>query len=569
MKSKTKEVPLISTVGDITVDVVVVGAGTGMASALAASEKGLSCLVVEKTALVGGSTARSGGAFWIPANPVLKKSGSDDTLYEGEKYLRAVVGNSAPEARWENFLRNGSDAVEMLERTTPMRFIWAKGYADYHPESLGGKVLGRSCECRPFNLNILGKERKRFRPALMRAPLPFPVPVTGYDYKWINLVRKTPLKSIPIMIKRGAEGLVGMIFGKRYVAGGQALAAGLFAGLIRAKVPVWINTTIKGIIFDGNKVSGITAIQNGETVTISARKAVVLATGGFDHNMPMRRKYQSPSLVRDFSLGCEGNTGDAILMSKKYGIAITNMEAAWWFPAIAPLSESDEPRVLLAERSLPGAFMVNDEGERFINEATDYMSFGQILLEREKQGTPVKDMWLIFDQTYRNSYMLTGTLFPGMKIPKEWYDAKIAFCADTPSELARQVGFPAENIEKTFRRFNTLAASGKDLDFGKGDSAYDRYYGDPTVNPNPCLRPLSGKIYAVKIVLSDLGTCGGIMTNEHGQVLRTDMEPIQGLYALGNSVSNIFGKVYPGAGGTIAQGLVYGYIIASHIAKTL
>ena len=559
-----KEIIPGPTATDITVDLVVVGSGTGMAAALAAHELGLKVLVIEKTALVGGSTARSGGAFWIPANPVLKQDGSDDTLKDGETYLTNLVGDNAPKSRWENFLQNGSAAVEMLERTTPMKFFWAKGYSDYFPEVAGGKVLGRTCECRPFNMNLLGKDTARFRPGQLEAPVP--VPVTGYDYKWLNLMTKTPFKSIPIMLKRGIQGIGGLLIGKRLVGGGQALASGMFAGLLRSGVPVWTNTSITELLFDGDKVTGIKAVQNGKLVQINAKKGVVLAGGGFDHNMLMRHQYQSPSL-KNVSLGSEGNTGDTILLGEKIGAEITNMTSTWWFPAIAPLTEEGEPQVLLAERSLPGSFLVNYTGKRFINEAVDYMSFGQIVLEQEKYGTPIKDMWLIFDQNYRNSYLLAGTLFPGMKIPQEWFDAKIAFTAENASELAQKVGLPVEAFTETFGRFNTIAATGKDTDFGKGNSAYDRYYGDPTQMPNNCLRPLSGKLYAVKIVLSDLGTCGGMMTNEHGQVLKTNQTAFQGLYALGNNASNIFGNKYPGAGGTIGQGLVFGYIIAHHAAK--
>lgn len=564
MEDKDKDILHSEIAHDISVDIVVIGSGTGASAALAAHEKGLSCLVIEKTNFVGGSTARSGGAFWIPGNPILKKDGSDDTLLAAEQYLTALVGDNAPEKRWKNFLKNGSNAVKMLERTTPLKFFWAKGYADYHPESPGGKPLGRTCECRPFNLNILGQEKKRFRPGQLEAPLP--VPVTGYDYKWINLMKKTPLKSIPIMLKRGIQGIGGLLLGKRYVGGGQALAAGLFAGLIKAKIPVWTNTSFKELIFNGNKIVGITALQDGKTISVSVKKAVILASGGFDHNLPMRQKYQSKSFVRDLSLGCYGNTGDGIFTMEKYGAELANMTATWWFPAVAPLTANDEPQILLAERSLPGAFMVNYNGERFINEATDYMSFGQIILEQEKQGVPIKDMWLIFDQKYRNSYLLAGTLFPGAKIPQEWYKAKIAFHANSPQELAKLAGIPEEKFTDSFRRYNTVASVGEDFDYGKGKSAYDRYYGDPTNKPNPCMRPLSGKLYAIKVVLSDLGTCGGLMTDEYGRVLKKDGSHFDGLYALGNNASNIFGKVYPGAGGTIGQGLVYGYIIAEHIS---
>lgn len=215
------------TAQDATVDLLIIGAGTGMAAALAAHEQGLQTLVIEKTSFVGGSTARSGGAFWVPANKTLLASGSTDTLQKAETYLNAVVGNDAPKARWKSFLDHGSDAVDMLLRTTPMKFFWAKGYADYHPEKPGGDPVGRSCECKPFDLNVLGKERARMRPGVMEAPVP--MPVTGADYKWMNLLMRKPLIVFPKILKRLAEGVGGKIIGRNYVAGGQAIAGGMFA----------------------------------------------------------------------------------------------------------------------------------------------------------------------------------------------------------------------------------------------------------------------------------------------------------------------------------------------------
>lgn len=549
---------------DTTVDLLIIGSGTGISAALAGHEKGLKSLIIEKTEYVGGSTALSGGAFWIPANPILKAGGSKDTLEKAKEYLEGLVKNDAPAIRWQTLLDNGSATIEMLQRTTPMKFFWAKGYSDYHPEMPGGDALGRTCECRPFNVRTLGDDLSKFRPSLMDAPIP--MPVTGYDYKWMNLMLRKPLKAFPIIFKRLFQGVGGLIIGKKMVAGGQALAAGLFAGALRAQIPILTNTKLVELLLEGKGVTGAIVEQNGRKVTIHVKRGVILAAGGFDHNMPMRQRYQSQSLVNDYSFGAEGNTGDAIVLSQEIGADIDLMKQAWWFPAVAPVKLGDTPQVLLAERSLPGSFMVNAQGQRFINEATDYMSFGQKLLEDEKKGSPIGDMWLVFDQDYRNRYILAGSLYPRAKLPEEWYRAGISFSADTPQELAEAIGLPKENFVGSFDRFNHLAKTGKDDDFQRGESAYDQYYGDPTVEPNPNLLPLEGKLYAVKVVLSDLGTCGGLVADEHGRVLREDKTAIEGLYAIGNTAANVFGKVYPGAGGTICQGLVYGYIVAQHTA---
>ncbi|ODR14740.1 3-ketosteroid-delta-1-dehydrogenase [Mycobacterium shimoidei] len=551
---------------DTAVDLLVVGSGTGMAAALAARECGLNVLVVEKSSYVGGSTARSGGALWFPASPILAENGGDDTVDRAEAYLRSVVAGTAPAERSTAYLANVTATVQMLRRTTPMRFIWAKDYSDYHPETPGGTAAGRTCECRPLNSGILGEYRARLRPGLMEPKIP--MPTTGADYRWMNLMARVPRKGIPIIAKRFGQGAGGLLLGRRYVAGGQALAAGLFAGALRAGIPIWTDAQLLRLAADGGRVSGAVIGHDGREVVVTARRGVVLAAGGFDHSMAMRRKFQSESLGEHLSLGAETNTGDAIRTAQDVGAAIELMDQAWWFPAVAPLP-GKAPLVMLAERALPGSLIVDQNGSRFANEATDYMSFGQRLLGRERSGNPVESMWIVFDQQYRNSYVFAAELFPRMQIPQTWYRAGIAHRSNDLADLANKIGVPESQFVATVARFNEMSTAGFDSDFHRGASAYDRYYGDPTITPNPNLRALDkGPFYAVKMVLSDLGTCGGVRADDRARVLREDGSVIEGLYAIGNTAANAFGTTYPGAGATIGQGLVYGYIAARHAAGT-
>lgn len=553
-------------VADTEVDLLVIGSGCGLAAALAAHERGLSVLVVEKSSRVGGSTARSGGALWLPASPVIAEGGGLDTAARAQTYLDAVVGGSAPRERSAAYVTHLPATVQMLRRTTPMKLFWAKEYSDYHPEAPGGSAAGRTCECRPLDTTILGEYLPDLRPGIMEAK--FPMPTTGADYRWMNLVSRVPRKGVPTIAKRLAQGLGGLALGRRYAAGGQALAAGLFAGAIRAGIPIWLRTALVELVTDGAAVTGAVVEHLGDTVTVKARRGVVLAAGGFDHSMQMRWKFQSEALARDASLGAESNTGDAIRIGQEVGADIALMDQAWWFPAVAPLPGA-APSVMLAERSLPGSFIVDQNGRRFANESADYMSFGQRILRLEAAGTPVESMWIVFDQHYRNSYVFAADLFPRMPIPQAWYEAGIAVRADDFTDLAAKMGVPVDTFSSTVALFNEHAFAGEDPDFERGRSAYDRYYGDPTVTPNPNLRPLvKGPFYAVKMVLSDLGTCGGLRADEHARVLREDGTIIEGLYAIGNTAANAFGNTYPGAGATIAQGLVYGYIAAQDAAAT-
>jgi 3-oxosteroid 1-dehydrogenase len=565
--SHSTTIPAGLAVADTSVDLLVVGSGTGMAAALAAHELGLSVLIVEKSSHVGGSTARSGGALWLPACPVLREEGANDTPERAATYLDSVVAGSADRQRSVGFLSHVPGALQMLRRMTPLRFFWARDYSDYHPEEPGGSAAGRTCECHPFDTSTLGEYRTRLEPGLMEVSVP--MPTTGADYRWMNLVLRVPRKGIATFAKRGAQGIGGRLLGRRYAAAGQGLAAGLFAGVLRAGIPIWTDTTLLRLSddpADGGRVTGAVVDHGGREVAVTARRGVVLATGGFDHSMDMRWKFQSESLGANLSLGAAANTGGGIRAGQEVGAGIDLMDQAWWFPAVAPLP-GKQPGVLLAERSLPGSLIVDQHGRRFGNESCDYMTFGQRLLELERSGNPVEAMWIVFDQQYRNSYVFAGELFPRMKIPQAWYDAGIAVRADSLADVGAQIGVPVPEFNRTMTRFNESASAGQDPDFGRGRSAYDRYYGDPTMTPNPNLRPLAkGPFYAVRMVLSDLGTCGGLKADERARVLREDGSVIAGLYAIGNTAANAFGTTYPGAGATIAQGLVYGYVAARHAA---
>ncbi|QRY53446.1 3-ketosteroid-delta-1-dehydrogenase [Mycolicibacterium septicum] len=559
-----KTIPAGLTVAATDVDLLVVGSGTGLAAALAAHEHGLSVLVVEKSSYVGGSTARSGGALWLPSSQVIEDCGGNDPAPRAHTYLESVVADSAPRERSAAYLDHLPATVDMLRRTTPMKLFWAKEYSDYHPEAPGGSAAGRTCECRPLDTAILGEYLADLRPGVMEVSIP--MPTTGADYRWLNLMSRVPRKGLPTVLKRLAQGLGGLALGRRYAAGGQALAAGLFAGAIRAGIPIWLDTSLTELVTEGGRVTGAVVEHGGNRFVVTARRGVVLAAGGFDHDMEMRRKFQSDSLGSNLSLGAESNTGDAIRLGQDVGADIALMDQSWWFPAVAPLPGA-APAVMLAERSLPGSFIVDHNGRRFANESADYMSFGQCVLQLEASGTPVEDMWIVFDQQYRNSYVFAAELFPRMPIPQTWYDAGIATKADSFAELAAKMQVPVDEFSASVTRFNENAFAGEDPDFERGRSAYDRYYGDPTITPNPNLRPLvKGPFYAVKMVLSDLGTCGGLRADDHARVLREDGTAIDGLYAIGNTAANAFGHTYPGAGATIAQGLVYGYIAARDAA---
>jgi 3-oxosteroid 1-dehydrogenase len=353
------------------------------------------------------------------------------------------------------------------------------------------------------------------------------------------------------------------VTGHRMLSLGQALAGGLRAGLLRGGVPVWLDTPMTGLEVRDGRVTGVRATRDGEPVTVRARRGVLIATGGFERNEEMRRRYQRAPAGAQWTTGAPGNTGDGILAGLDLGAATGLMDDAWWGPSIAL---PGGPYFCLAERSLPGCLLVNGAGQRFVNESAPYVDAVHAMYDGNTPENPHIPAWLVFDQRYRDRYVFAG-LPPGRALPRRWYAAGSVVRAGDLAGLAQAAGVAADGLAKTVTRFNEFAAAGRDEEFGRGESAYDRYYGDPRVRPNPNLAALARPpFYAVRIVPGDLGTKGGLSTDSRARVLREDGTPIPGLYAAGNASASVMGHSYAGAGATIGPAMTFGYIAARSMA---
>ena len=538
------------------VDVVIAGSGAaGMTAALTAAHRGLSALVIEKAAVFGGSTARSGGGIWAPGNTVLRRAGVADTAGQARDYL-AYVAADVPAASREALLEHGPAMLDLVLAMTPVRFAWVPGYADYYPEAPGGLAAGRSIEPVPFNGLVLGGELGH----LARPYLPSPVAITQAEYRWLTLGRHP--RGIRAAGRVAARAARARLLGRRTLSLGQALAAGLRAGLLRADVPVWLDTPLTGLDVTGGRVTGVFATRDGEPVLIRARRGVLLATGGFERNEEMRRQYQREPVGTGWTTGAPGNTGDGIRAGLSLGADVGLMDDAWWGPSIAL---PGGPYFCLSERNLPGCVMVNGAGQRFVNESAPYVDAVHAMYDGHTPENPHIPAWLVFDQRYRDRYVFAG-LPPHRPLPRRWYAQGSVVRADDLAGLALAAGVDADGLVKTVARFNEFAAAGKDEDFGRGDSAYDRYYGDPRLG-NPNLAPLDKPpFYAVKIVPGDLGTKGGLVTDARARVLRADGTVIEGLYAAGNASAAVMGRSYAGAGATIGPAMTFGYIAVRDMA---
>ena len=542
-------------------DVVVVGSGAaGMTAALTAAHHGLRVVVIEKTDRFGGSTARSGGGLWLPGNEVLRKAGVRDTPGRARAYLAYVAGDGVTQARQRALLDHGSAMLAFVRASTPVDFAWVPGYADYYPEAPGGLAQGRSIEPVPLDGRVLGAELARLNPAY--APAPNGITITQADYRWLSLGPRHPRAMLATAKILGRMARTRLLR-QPMLSLGQALAAGLRAGLMAKEVPVWLGTPMTGLRMTDGRVTGVEVTRDGRPALIRAGRGVVLAAGGFEHNEQMRRRYQRQPIGTEWTTGAAGNTGDAIAAGEAVGAALDLMDDAWWGPSI-PLSGG--PYFCLAERSLPGCLLVNGAGQRFVNESAPYVDAVHAMYDGHCDAVPHIPSWLITDQRYRNSYVFAG-LPPRKPLPRRWYAAGAVYRAPTVAELADQVGIDPAALAKTVVRFNEFAQAGRDEDFHRGNSAYDRYYSDPRRRPNPCLAPLdTPPFYAVKIVPGDLGTKGGLQTDERARVLRADGTPIAGLYAAGNTSAAVMGHSYAGAGATIGPAMTFGYLAALDLA---
>ena len=540
-------------------DFVVVGSGAaGMTAALTAALAGLRAVVLEKTEYYGGSTARSGGGVWIPGSAPLRKAGRTDTPADAARYLAHVAGPGTPESLRSAFLAHGPAMLDLVLANTPVRFEWVPNYSDYYPEAPGGKASGRSVEPALMDAMVIGPDIAQLRPPYL--PAPVGITVTQANYRWMSLGTSHP-RALTTTARVTARMIISKLRRRQLLSMGQALAAGLRAGLAQAGVPVWLNTPMTGLRVEDGRVVGVEVLRAGAAATtvIRARRGVLLATGGFERNAEMRQRYQSAPIGADWTVGSPGNTGDGIIAGEAAGGVLTLMDDAWWGPSI-PLASG--PVFCLAERSLPGSLFVNAAGERFVNEAAPYVDAVHAMYDKHTDENRHIPCWMITDQRYRNRYVFTG-MPPRKPLPRRWYKSGVVFKADSLAELAGQIGVSAEGLTKTVDKFNDFARTGKDTDFGRGDSAYDHYYGDPNCKPNPNLAPLAQRpFYAIKIVPGDLGTKGGLRTDDRARVLRADGSAIDGLYAAGNTSAMVMGRSYAGPGATIGPAMTFGYLAA-------
>jgi succinate dehydrogenase/fumarate reductase flavoprotein subunit len=505
-----------------------------MTAALTATARGLSALVVEKSSHFGGSTALSGGGIWVPGAPAQRREGYVPAPEGVVGYLRQITDGLVSEARIRQYVESSPKMLELLEGLSGwLEFVWKPGYADYYPELPGGSELGSTINVPPIDLRKLGADEQKLLTPLALAPKG--IWLGPKELRSFYRIRQS-WAGKGVLLKLISRMVRARVLGERIAAIGQSLAARLRLAMREHGIPLWLDTPMIELLTDAEgSVTGALVEREGVKQRIGARHGVILASGGFDHDMAWRKEYL-PEVDQDWSFGNPAAMGDGIRASEKVGAATDLLDEAWWFPAIQ--WPDGRMQFMLNERMMPAQFIVNGDGKRFINEAAPYMDFGHAMIDGQRSGVTHIPCWLITDHRSFNRYVVGGHLpIPkvpfapvptGRKVPAAWLESGVVKAATNWDEMAAKIGIPAAQLRETARRFNELAHKGHDDDFNRGDSVYDNYYGDPTL-PNPNLYPLEDPpYYAFRVVLGDLGTSGGLRTDEYARVLRPDDTVVSG-----------------------------------------
>ncbi len=560
---------------DHTVDVLVIGSGAGgLTAALAADARGLSTLVVEKASHFGGSSALSGGGIWAPGAPAQVRAGVRLDREEVLGYLRRITEGTVGESRLRAYLEHVPKMLAFLEGASEhLRFVWKPGYPDYYPELPGGSAEGSVINIPPIDLRALGSDADTLLPPHAVAPRGLWIgPNELVDFYRLRQTWKGKLLFVRLLWRMARARLLG----ERVVTMGQALITRLMLAFRERGLELWLDSPMTSLITDETgRVTGAEISRAGSVLRVGARDGVIVASGGFDHGAELRRAHQ-PYADPDLSLGALSNTGDGITAAQRAGADVALMDGAWWYPAVA--WGDGRVQFSLNERMMPAQFIVNGDGDRFINEAAPYQDFGYTMIEGEGAGVRHIPVWLITNEWCWRRYVIFGHLplprIPfapvptGRRLPASWTESGSVVTGRTIEEIAERIGVPADRLRRTADRYDQMAEAGSDTDFHRGDSVYDRYYSDRTLR-HPNLAPLGeGPYYAFALVLSDLGTNGGVVTDERARALRADGSAIDGLYATGNASATVMGRSYAGAGATLGPAMTFGYVAANDIADT-
>jgi 3-oxosteroid 1-dehydrogenase len=548
-------------------DFVVVGCGGGsMCAGLVMRAAGKSVLILEKTSLVGGTTARSGGVMWIPNNPFMRRDGIEDSYEKAATYLDAVLPDpkdapGASRARRAAYLTEAPRMLEFLQ-SRGIKLTRVTEWPDYYDDLPGGSVPGRTVVAELFDANELGAWTEKLRPSFVHLP----IPASLEEMLELPAMKRSWAVKM-LLAKLVFRGVVAKITGKRWVAGGAALQGRMLQAALREAIEIRTDSPVTQILVEAGRAAGVVTVKDGRPWRVGARLGVLVNAGGFSHNQQMRDRYQPGTSVK-WTMAAPGDTGEMIEEMMRHGAAIAQMQerVGNQFTPQPGWEESELRQAAQSVTAAPHCILVDQSGVRYMSEGGSYMAYCKGMLERNK-SVPAVPSWAVFDAQYLRNYILAGTM-PGTKKPQRWYDEGYLQTADTLEGLARNLKIDPATIKATVERFNGFVAQNRDDDFHRGERAYDRWLGDWLHKPSASLGSIAEPpFYAVPVLPGDVGTYGGVVTDEHARVLREDGSVIEGLYATGVSTASVMGTSYPGAGSSVGPSFVWGYVAAKSAAS--
>ena len=561
---------------DYEFDVVVVGSGNGaLTAALCSHDGGAKTLVIEKSSQFGGTSATSGGGVWIPNNRYAKAENVDDSDQDARNYINSVSPEGMiKDELIETYISEGPRMIDYLHENSQVKYRNLAHYPDYFPDNTGGKEGNRSMEPEPISGTKLGEDLSKLREqhpqtAFTMGPINMNFTqvegqlllgaLPGWKTQFAKLFTKYIL-DLTMRLKWGWK--------DRRLTMGNAGIARLILSLNDRNVDLWTLTAMTDLVDENGKVIGIKATKDGSSINIKANKGVILAAGGFERDQDLRDKYLPKPSNAEWSAANIHNTGDALKAALKLGADTHQMDTGWWSTTMK-VPGQEKGWLSMVDKSMPGNYTVNKNGERFSNESQNYVSFVNDMFEKFGEGNPCAPCYMIFDSNFRKNRpcgpLLQGSMQSDSAVPKEWWTPSFLSKGETLEELAEITGINPEGLKATQAKVNEYSITGKDIDLSRGDSAYDRYYGDPSVTPNPCLAPLQeGPFYCMVLYPGEMGTAGGLVIDTNARVLKQDGQPIDGLYACGNVTTALL-PTYPGPGSTLGPAMTFAYLAAKDI----
>jgi 3-oxosteroid 1-dehydrogenase len=552
---------------DETFDWVVVGSGAGsFSSALVMRNAGRSVVILEKTALAGGTTAKSGGVMWIPNNRFMLAEGEKDSTDAAMTYLDALHdldGGDAPGSTREKrlaYVENAPRAVDFLVQQGVALQRGPRFYPDYYDELPGSCKTSRTVVAKPFNLKELGPMHDKLRAGFA------PFNATLEEGMEASHSRTNPAAK-KIFATIAFRTVVDKLFGRKYTTAGAALQGRMLKAALAAGVDIRLSTPVTSLVIENGRATGVVTTRNGKPWRIGANLGVLVNAGGFAHNQEMRDRYL-PGTKSAWSQTPEGDTGEMQLELERHGGVLAQMDQMVGFP-MTPAPGYEKQYVMPGGQGIsskPHAILVDQSGQRYMNEAGSYELYCETMLKRNAT-IPAIPSYAVFDQQYTKLYKVADR-FIDKKIPADWLSQNYIHCADSIEALAAQLSIDPAQLSATIARWNSFSANGRDEDFHRGERQFDNcgFQGDPFSKQRSLGTIATPPFYAVPVVPGDVSTYGGVITNPDGLVVTADGGVIHGLYATGTTTASVMGNTYAGAGASVGPSMTFGYIAARHAA---